>query len=152
MNKTERDKLNEILKDNDDVVDNTNEIRENKYSDKIKYDVEKFIIFSSKNKELKNNNLDEYNKLIQAECDFLYTNYPDIFNKINEGNMDMSILFKMIKIYKEIEDGKSDQHDASFKVGKLLKEIYIDTAINEKPTTLSPKKNISYMQWKNNQT
>ena len=150
MNQNERNKLNEMLKDNEDVVDNTDEIRENKYSHKIKYDVEKFIIFSNKHKNLKNSDRKEYDNQLKKECDFLCNNYPDIFEKINEGHMDMTILFKMIKIYQEIEEGNLDQHEASFKVGKLLKEIYVDTALNE--TTVKPTNKMNYSQWKNKHT
>jgi hypothetical protein len=35
----------------------------------------------------------------------------------------------MIRILREIEDGKLDQHDGSFKVGKILKSIYVDSAL-----------------------
>jgi hypothetical protein len=35
----------------------------------------------------------------------------------------------MIKILREIEDGKLDQHEGSFEVGKILKSIYIDSAL-----------------------
>jgi pyruvate kinase len=58
----------------------------------------------------------------------------------------------------EIEDGKVDQHEASFKVGKKLKEIYIDSALkksdkldNEHGTTTPEKvieKTINWSQWK----
>ena len=32
---------------------------------------------------------------------------------------------------KESENGKTDQHEASFKIGKLLKELYIDSALKQ---------------------
>jgi hypothetical protein len=35
----------------------------------------------------------------------------------------------MIRILREIEDGKLDQHDGSYKVGKILKSIYVDSAL-----------------------
>ena len=34
-------------------------------------------------------------------------------------------------VLKQIEDGKIDQHDGSFKVGKLLKELYVDSALKK---------------------
>ena len=36
---------------------------------------------------------------------------------------------QMIRILREIEDGKLDQHEGSFKVGKILKSIYVDSAL-----------------------
>jgi hypothetical protein len=35
----------------------------------------------------------------------------------------------MIQILRDIEDGKLDQHEGSFEVGKILKKIYIDSAL-----------------------
>jgi hypothetical protein len=35
----------------------------------------------------------------------------------------------MIQILREIEDGKLDQHEGSFEVGKILKSIYVDSAL-----------------------
>ena len=32
---------------------------------------------------------------------------------------------------KDIEDGRLDQHDASYKVGTVLKEMYIDSALKK---------------------
>jgi polyhydroxyalkanoate synthesis regulator phasin len=58
-----------------------------------------------------------------------------------------------------IEKGEADQHEASVLVGKLLKEIYIDSAlakskkiddINE--VTYKEPIKISYKEYKNNQT
>ena len=45
MNEVERKKLNEMLKDNDDVIDNTHVIRDQKHSELIKLNVEKLMIF-----------------------------------------------------------------------------------------------------------
>ena len=76
----------------------------------------------------------------------LFSNYPDIFSKLKDEQMDISLMFKMIDIYREIEDGILDQHEASYKIGKLLKEIYVDTALAEKAEQ-QPAKKISYTQW-----
>jgi len=35
----------------------------------------------------------------------------------------------MIRVLREIEDGKLDQHEGSFKVGTILKRIYVDSAL-----------------------
>ena len=58
----------------------------------------------------------------------------------------------------KIEDGKIDQHEGSYEVGKLLKQIYIDSALKKsekidkmydvKETNIEPV-NISWKQWKN---
>lgn len=146
MNEVERKKLNEMLKDNDDFIDNTHVIRDQKHSELIKLNVEKLLIFKKKHAELIVSDKDKYDELLKRECFFLFSNYPDIFSKLKDEEMDMSLMFKMIDIFREIEDGKLDQNEASYKIGKLLKEIYVDTALAEKAQQ-QPSKKISYTQW-----
>jgi hypothetical protein len=43
----------------------------------------------------------------------------------------LNILFQLLHVLKLIEDGKLDQHSGSFEVGKLLKSIYIDSALKK---------------------
>ena len=57
-----------------------------------------------------------------------------------------------------IEDGKLDQHEASFKVGTILKQLYIDSALRKsnhldeangvEEVKQKEGKNISWSQWK----
>jgi hypothetical protein len=39
------------------------------------------------------------------------------------------MLYQFLDMLKQIEDGDTDQHEASFKIGSLLKEMYIDSAL-----------------------
>jgi hypothetical protein len=55
----------------------------------------------------------------------------DIFNKVKKDEVDLNVLFQLIHILKLIEDGKLDQHTGSYEVGKLLKSIYIDSALKK---------------------
>tara|TARA_Y100000389_G_C17396216_1_gene482676 strand:- start:720 stop:1196 length:477 start_codon:yes stop_codon:yes gene_type:complete len=146
MDNSQREKLNEILKDNDDFIDNTELIRELKHSELLKLNVEKLIIFKQTNKKLLESDKEKYDNLLKKECFFLFSNYSDIFKKLKEDDMNISVMFKMIDIYKEIEDGKLDQNEASFKLGTLLKEIYVDKAI-AKISEDKPIKQISYKEW-----
>jgi len=66
-----------------------------------------------------------------TECNFLFTYYTDIYNKIRKNEMDLQILNKFLDVLRDIEDGKLDQHEGSFKVGTLLKEIYVDSALRK---------------------
>jgi len=145
MNDEQRKQLNNIIQNNDDFKDNTNLIRDLKHSELIKLDVEKMIIFKNKNKELLNENKEEYDEKLKQECFLLFTHYKDIYKKLKDDTMDMSLMFKMLNVYKDIEDGKLDQNEASFQIGSILKEIYVDTALNNAPTKTS--KNISYSEW-----
>jgi hypothetical protein len=35
----------------------------------------------------------------------------------------------MLDVLKQIEDGKVDQHEGSVMIGKVLKELYVDSAL-----------------------
>jgi len=143
-----RKKLNEMLKDNDDAVDNTQVIRDQKHSVSIKADLEKYMRFDYEHRELRATNHAAYMTQLQEKCDFIHKHYPEILQKLATGNLDMKIMFTMLNVFREIEDGKLDQHEASFKIGSLLKELYVDTVIND-GATKTPAKDVSYSEWKN---
>lgn len=146
MNQDQRNKLNDIIKNDNDFKDNTNLIRDLKHSELLKLEIEKMIIFKNKNKLMTDESL--YNELLKKECLLLFTHYKDIYNKLKNDNIDVSLLFEMIGILKEIEDGKLDQNEASFKIGTILKQIYVDTALDNIPEQ-KQHTNISYSEWKN---
>jgi hypothetical protein len=61
----------------------------------------------------------------------------------------VDILYTFLEVLKEIEDGKIDQHDASYKIGMLLKEMYVDPKLDEiKEPTHIKGKTISWQQFK----
>ena len=45
--------------------------------------------------------------------------------------IDLKILFNFLDVLNKIESGELDQHEGSFVVGKLLKEMYIDSALKK---------------------
>jgi len=55
----------------------------------------------------------------------------DLFNRLKKDELDLNIMGQLIVLLKMIEDEKIDQHTASFEVGKLLKSIYIDSALKK---------------------
>ena len=110
-------------------VDNSETIRKLKHSVLIRDDVRKLDTFKTQHNELKNNNFEEYRIMCINECNFLYTNYSDIFNSAVKGELDLTIMTKLLTVLKLIEDNKVDQNEGSVMVGKILKELYIDTAI-----------------------
>ena len=134
----------------------TDKIRSLKHSKKIHQDVALMLELKEKYKRLKK---EQRRTIIQNQCMFLWQNYTNIFNKLFEDYLDLEILYKFIKLLSEIEEGKIDQHEASAKVGQILKEIYIDSALRENKSKESkrkkkvekPKKtgkNISWSQYK----
>jgi hypothetical protein len=72
---------------------------------------------------------EKFDEMIVSQCNFLFTNYTDIFNKIKKDEINLETLFEFLNILKNIEDGKLDQHEGAFEVGKILKKMYIDSAI-----------------------
>ena len=98
-----------------------------------------------------------------SQCSFLFNNYTDIYNKIKNDTLNLSIMDNFLNILKRIEDGELNQHEGSYLVGKYLKELYIDSAMRhqnkiennerkkktkKKPPQLSEQKNISYKDFK----
>jgi len=142
MNPEQRLQLNDLIRANNSV-DNTSLIRELKHSALIWEDVKKIIILK-KGKE--------WNE-VETECiqqaNFLYTNYTMIFNRLLRDRLDVSILYSFLEVLKEIETGILDQHEASFKIGTLLKQMYVDPKLEElKEPTYVQGHTISWQEFK----
>jgi hypothetical protein len=151
MDDKQRLQLSNMIKVNN-VEDQTELIRNLKHSQILRTDVNNMILLKSK---YKGDDEKIYNECIN-ECNFLFTYYTDIFNKIRKDEISINILNKFIDILKRIEDGDLDQHEGSFAVGTLLKELYIDSALkkadkldelNEKEK-VEPKKAEVKISWK----
>ena len=124
MDKNERIQLDKMLRANN-AEDCTNEIREKKHSKLLKNDVKKMIELKEKYKRLKNSNKNQYETMLKSQCNFIYEKYTDIFNRINKDEIDLNILWKFLDVLEKIEIGELDQHEGSYAVGTLLKQIYI---------------------------
>jgi len=116
--------LNEVECDN-----NTDIIRKLRHSVKIRDDVRRLENLKTNQNDLKKNNKDKFIELCQTECSFLFNNYTDIFNKAVNDEIDLTIMTKLLTVLKLIEDGKVDQHEGSVMVGKILKELYVDSSM-----------------------
>ena len=159
MNPSEKKHLQSMINENN-VVDQTNNIRQLKHSQDIKRDIVRINLYHTKYSEMKNNQRHLFDEKIKTECFFLYKNYNDIFNKLKDEIIDVSLLLEFVKILEKIENSHIDQHEASYEVGKILKSIYIDSELrksgkmdennNELPAIQpqSPKVNISWKQYK----
>lgn len=111
--------------------DNTDNIRRLKHSVLMRDDIRKIDTLTNTHSEMKNTNISAFIELCQTECTFLYTNYTDIFHKLIKDELDLTIMTKLLVILKMIEDNKVDQHEGSVMVGKILKEMYVDSATRE---------------------
>jgi hypothetical protein len=159
MNNEERLNLKKLVNEMD-CENNTDNIRKLKHSEKIRDDIRKMELLKLSKKSLYETEPAEFNELCKKECSFLYTNYTDLFNKVIVGELNLDIMAQMLYVLKLIEEEQVDQHEGSAMVGKILKELYIDSAIkrgekldkeNElsKPVEVEEKK-ISWNTWKKN--
>jgi len=154
MNTSEKLNLNNLIKEYK-CESTTEKIRTLKHSQKIREDVTKMIELKKKYNRIDNKTL---RGMVEKQCSFLYANYTNIFNKVFKGSIDLNLLNNFLKILKTIENGKCDQHEASYKVGQLLKQIYIDSAVREadikdkkykkKEKPLKKPKKISWNEYK----
>ena len=108
--------------------DNTDNIRRLKHSVLMRDDISKLDTLKNTHGDMKANNNDDFVLLCQNECKFLYANYTDIFNKLVKDELDLTIMTKLLTVLKLIEDSNVDQHEGSVMVGKILKELYVDSA------------------------
>jgi hypothetical protein len=97
---------------------------------------------------------------------FLYENYRDIFRRVLRNEVSFPMLAKIIEVLRAIEEDQVDQQEGSIKVGKLLKEMYLDSAVRHgdnldkkhqategaTPTPRAPEKLISWKEYKNQRT
>lgn len=153
MDDNQRLQLQNMIKANN-VEDQTDIIRNLKHSQIIRNEVNNMIIIKAKFR----GNDDKIHEECVNECNFLFTYYTDIYNKIRKDEIDIGILNKFLDVLKRIEDGEIDQHEGSFLVGTILKELYVDSALKKaeklnideepKPEPKKPEKNVSYKQFK----
>lgn len=109
--------------------DNTKKIRDLKHSKKIKENVEVFINLKRRYKRMYLNDKKGFDKIASSHCNFLWVNYTNIYNRLLKDELDFKILLAFIDKLKEIEDGEVDQHEASVDIGKILKKMYVDSAL-----------------------
>ena len=128
MNDDERLNLRKMIAANS-TEDNTSKIRNLKHGELIRADVATLLKVKHDYARLEKSNPAQFDAICVSRCAFLFKHYTDIFNKIKKNEMDLTILMKFVSVLKLIEDGKIDQHEGSFEVGKLLKQIYVDSAL-----------------------
>jgi hypothetical protein len=158
MNDLERLNLQKMIQAND-AENNTHLIRNLKHSKLILADVDELLKLKKQNPRLAKSNPDDFDKMCISKCQFIFNNYTDIFNKVKKDEIDLNILVRLLNVLHSIEEGQVDQHEGSFEVGKLLKQIYIDSALkkadkldekysDKKGEQKKPEEKISWKQFK----
>jgi hypothetical protein len=136
------------------VEDQTGLIRNLKHSQVLRNEINNMIVLKAKYR----GDDEKIYAECASECSFLFTYYTDIFNKVRKDEIDINILNRFLDVLRKIEDGDMDQHEGSFAVGSLLKELYVDSALkkaekldanSEKaPEPKQAEVNISWKQFK----
>jgi hypothetical protein len=154
MDDKSRLQLQKMIEANN-VEDHTELIRELKHSHKLIADIRTLQQLKLKC----NGDITQVHAKASSECEFLYTYYTDLYNKVKNDEIDLNLLNRFLNILQQIENGELDQHEGSFVVGTILKEIYIDSALKkgekldkihneEKPTPIQPVRNITWNDYK----
>jgi len=154
MDDNQRLQLQKMISVNN-VEDQTGLIRELKHSYILRENVNNLVMLKAKHLD----DVESLNLEAMVECNFLFTYYTDLYNKIRKDEIDLKILFQFIDVLKKIEDGVVDQHEGSFEVGLLLKKIYVDSALRKaeklnavsgvsEPEYKGPQVDISWKQFK----
>jgi hypothetical protein len=123
------------------VEDHTENIRKLKHSDIIRNDLNNMILLKAKYRD----DPEKIHLECMHECNFLFTYYTDIYNKVRKDELDIGILNNFLDVLKNIENGELDQHEGSFKVGTLLKKLYVDSAL-KKAEMLDKENSLNSMQ------
>ena len=132
------------------VEDNTNKIRTNQHSGEIRRCIRYITDTKQKFPDLPKQQLEEE---VMKEAGFLFFHYFDIYNLVMK-QPDLQVLEQLLDVLGKIEGGECDQHEGSYLVGKLLKDLYIDdvlrrTAEREKEAPKPmPVVDISWSQYK----
>ena len=127
MNPEDKLNLQKMINAND-VDDCTDDIRQKRHSSPIRRDVRRMVEIK---RDAENSDAESLDDLLAAECGFLFTNYTDIFNKVRKDEIDLAILYRLLDVLGTIENGEADQHEGSYRVGSLLKELYVDSALRK---------------------
>jgi hypothetical protein len=108
--------------------DQTDLIRNLKHSRILRSEVDNLLLIRAK---YRNESPEFINNESMNECSFLFTYYTDIYNKVRKDEIDLAILNRFFDILEQIENGSVNQHEASFQVGTILKELYVDSALKK---------------------
>jgi len=155
MNENQRLQLQKMISAND-VEDNTQLIRELKHSHILRADIERLM-----NLKKTISSEEELNMEAITSCNFLFTYYTDIYNKIKKDEIDLDILIQALDVLRDIEDEKLDQHSGAYQFGLLLKKVYVDSALRkaakldaehatDTPEYRGPTVSISWTDYKRN--
>ena len=128
MNDEEKLLLKRMI-DANQTVDNTEKIRTLKHSEIIRTCVQNILLLKKKYSRLEKSNFKQFKMMCVKKAEFLHDNYNDLYNKVLNNEMNMDTLNQFLDILSKIENGELTQHEGSYKVGQILKKLYVDSAL-----------------------
>ena len=96
----------------------TDKIRTLKHSQKIHQDVERMLKIQ---KDYKRLDFKTQERMIQKQCNFLYTHYFNLFNRFLKKELDLNILYKLILTLQKIENGELNLRKPNQKGSPLVR-------------------------------
>lgn len=111
--------------------DHTDHIRNVKHSKEIRDGLNSFLRLKTQHYDLWKDNTSQFEELVMQDNSFLFHNYYQIYMKLLKEQIDMKIMNELLNVLEKIENSELNQHEGSYLVGKLLKEIYIDGTVKE---------------------
>jgi len=140
---------NMMAESNYDDVETTELIRKLKHSVILRKDIAKLVELREKYKDTP----EELPLEAMTECEFLFTYYTQIYQKIRKFEIDLGMLNDFLDVLQRVEDGELSQTEGAILIGTALKKMYIDSALkaSEKlPDTAAPVVPIQFkcMNWK----
>ena len=130
MNQSESLNIQKLI-ESKDYENNTEKIRNLKHSSKIRNALITMTSLKASHSKMREQEPEKFSQLCMNQCGFLYNNYTNIYHKVYKDEINLKLMDKFISVLEEIETGSIDQHEGSVKVGTILKEIYIDSALKE---------------------
>jgi hypothetical protein len=131
MNDQQRIQLQNMISKHN-VSDQTDLIRQLQHSRLIRDDVNKLVkIVQAHYIENDETSAEKIKEEGVQQCSFLFRFYTDIFNKIRTREINLEFLYRALFVLEKIENNEVGQHEASFEVGMILKEMYLDSAVRK---------------------
>ena len=126
----------------------TEKIRKLKHSKKIHECLSHILDSKRKYPRMYKDNRSQFEQIVVKRSGFLFKNYPEIYQRLMDNELDLKIMEQFLYTLARIENGELDQHEASYHIGKLLKQLYIDTKLSQATPSVPYKKPKHDVDWK----
>lgn len=131
MNLDDRLNLKKMISQSQDFVDHTEDIRRVKHSGLLLDSMRDIEKLKRAKRDLQLSDPEAFETMCRETAPLMYNLYRDIFRKLVKDEINLVIMVKLIRVLEMIEQGQMDQNEGSVMVGKVLKDLYVDSAVRE---------------------